>query len=158
MTYTHKCASHMFWWSLYCSHCMINGRKVRYTPRNIHTPFLFDSSWSILPNVLRMTSMVSRKFYHGPLVRFVKLWVVHAPGMPGTFYPSSRVSDPDMHHGTCVMHVPWCMPGSLTSGLLGSRWRGKRSRHSRRMRKPQFYVSGKKPLAECQSSNTNEYW
>ena len=23
------------------------------------------------------------------------------------------VSDPDMHHGTCVTHVPWCMPGSL---------------------------------------------
>ena len=28
----------------------------------------------------------------------------------------ARVSDPDMHHGTCVAHVPWCMSGSLTSG------------------------------------------
>ena len=27
-----------------------------------------------------------------------------------------QVSDPDMHHGTCVTHVPWCMSGSLTSG------------------------------------------
>ena len=26
------------------------------------------------------------------------------------------VSDPGMHHGTCVTHVPWCMPGSLTRG------------------------------------------
>ena len=26
------------------------------------------------------------------------------------------VSDPGMHHGTCVKHVPWCMSGSLTSG------------------------------------------
>ena len=26
------------------------------------------------------------------------------------------VSDPDMHHGTCVTHVPWCMSGSLTCG------------------------------------------
>ena len=26
------------------------------------------------------------------------------------------VSDPDMHHGTCVAHVPWCMSGSLTRG------------------------------------------
>ena len=26
------------------------------------------------------------------------------------------VSDPSMHHGTCVTHVPWCMSGSLTSG------------------------------------------
>ena len=46
-------------------------------------------------------------------------------GMPGTFSPLPRVSDPDMHHGTCVTHVPWCMPGSLTSGFLWSRPRGK---------------------------------
>ena len=26
------------------------------------------------------------------------------------------VSDPGMHHGTCVTHVPWCLPGSLTRG------------------------------------------
>ena len=26
------------------------------------------------------------------------------------------VSDPGMHHGTCVTHVPWCMSGSLTQG------------------------------------------
>ena len=25
------------------------------------------------------------------------------------------VSDPGIHHGTCVTHVPWCMSGSLTS-------------------------------------------
>ena len=52
------------------------------------------------------------------------------------------VSDPGMHHGTCVSHVPWCMSRSLTRG-----GRGKCSRHSRRMRNPQFYVSGKRPIA-----------
>ena len=26
------------------------------------------------------------------------------------------VSDPGMHHGTCVTHAPWCMSGSLTLG------------------------------------------
>ena len=26
------------------------------------------------------------------------------------------VSDPDIHHGTCVTHVSWCMSGSLTRG------------------------------------------
>ena len=83
---------------------------------------------------------------HGPLARYVKLWVAHAPGMPETFSSPQRVNDPDMHHGTCVTHVPWCVPGSLTSGLLWSRWRGKRSRHSRRMRNPQFYVFGKRPM------------
>ena len=88
----------------------------------------------------------SHKFHNGPLTRYAKVQVAHAPGMPGTFSPPPRVSDPGMHHGTCVTHVPWCMPGSLTSGFLGGRWRGKRSRHSRRMRNPQFYVSGKRPM------------
>ena len=53
-----------------------------------------------------------------------KIAGAHAPGMPGTFSPSPQVSDPDMHHGTCVTHVPWCMPGSLTSGFLWNRRRG----------------------------------
>ena len=83
---------------------------------------------------------------HGPLARYVKLRVAHAPEMSGTFSPPPRVSDSDMHHGTCVTHVPWCMPGSLTSVFLWSQCRGKRSRHSRRMRKPQFFVSGNRPM------------
>ena len=93
-------------------------------------------------------------FVHGPLARYATLQVAHAPGI--TFSPPPRVSDPDMHHGTCVTHVPWCMPGLLTSGFRWSRWRGKRSRCSQRMRNPQFYVSGKRPILwhimECISS------
>ena len=46
-----------------------------------------------------------------------------------------------------VTHVPWCIPGSLTSAFLWSRRRGKRSRHSRRMRYPQFYVSSKRLMS-----------
>ena len=80
---------------------------------------------------------------HGLLIRYVELRVVHAPGMPGTFSMTPRVSDHGMHHDTCVMHVSWYMPGSLTSGFLWSRWRGKRSQHSRRIRNQQIYVSGK---------------
>ena len=103
------------------------------------------SSQNVIPN----TSIC-----HGPLASYVKLRVAHVPGMPGTLFQSSQVSDPDMHHGTCVTHVPWCMPGLLTSGFLWSQWRGKRSRHSRRMRNPQFYVSGKRPMGwragQCQ--------
>ena len=26
--------------------------------------------------------------------------------------------DPDMHHGTCVTHVPWCMPGLICTFLF----------------------------------------
>ena len=66
-----------------------------------------------------------KKTYHGSLTRYVKLWVAHAPGMSGTFSPPLRVSDPDMHHGTCVTHVPWCMSGSLTNGFLWKSVAGK---------------------------------
>ena len=56
---------------------------------------------------------------HGPLNRHEILPVAHAPGLPGTFSPppTSRkplVSDPGMHHGTCVTHVSWFVSGSLT--------------------------------------------
>ena len=43
-------------------------------------------------------------------------------GNTGNVFPRRRlqkkplVSDPGMHHGTCVTHVPWCMSGSLTRG------------------------------------------
>ena len=96
--------------------------------------------WAVVCSVLYSNTP------NGPLARYVKLRVAHAPGMPGTFSPPPRVSDHDMHHGTCVTPLPWCMPGSLTSGFLWNRWRGKRSRHSRCMRNPQFYVYGKRPM------------
>ena len=89
---------------------------------------------------------LTQVFTHGSLIRYAKRWVAHAPGMPGTSSPPLRFSDPDMHHGTCVTHVPWCMPGSLTRGFLWSRRRGKRSRHSRRMRNPQLCVYGKRSI------------
>ena len=79
---------------------------------------------------------------HGPLTRYGKLRIAHALG---TFSPLLRVNDPDMQHGRCMKHVPWCMPGWLTSGFLWSRWRGKRSRLSRRMHNPQIHVSSERP-------------
>ena len=39
---------------------------------------------------------------NGPLARYVKLRVAHAPGMPWMFSLQPRVSDPDMYHGMCV--------------------------------------------------------
>ena len=47
------------------------------------------------------------------------------------------VNDPGMHPGTCVTHVPGWM------------WQGKHSRHSGCMHSPQFYISGKRPIAKC---------
>ena len=52
-------------------------------------------------------------YCHGPLSIYEILRVAHAPGIPETFSPPPPVSDLGMHHGTCVTHVPWCMPGSL---------------------------------------------
>ena len=59
---------------------------------------------------------------HEPQTRYVKLRVTHAPGMPRTFSPppiseeTAIVSDPGMHCGTYVTHVPWRMSVSLTCG------------------------------------------
>ena len=84
---------------------------------------------------------------YGPLTRYVILPVAHAPGMLGTFSPPPRVSDPGMRHGASVTHVLWCIPGSLNSGFLWSRWRenvpgipGSCVIHN-------FAVSGKRPMA-----------
>ena len=48
----------------------------------------------------------------------------------------SRNVSRHVRHVRAVMHV----------GIANTRWRGKRSRHSRRMHNPQFYVSGKRPM------------
>ena len=72
--------------------------------------------------------------------------VAHGPGMPGTFSPPpasmenaslwSRHTSRHVRYARAVMHAG-------ISILWG---RGKRSRHSRRMRNPKFYVSGKRPI------------
>ena len=99
--------------------------------------------------------------FHEPLARYVKLRFAKCTGTAGKVFPPPRVSHPGMHRGTCVtaitavQHVPWCMPGSLTNGFLWSRWRGKRSRHSRCMRNPQFNVSGQNPC--CISTHRRNF-
>ena len=83
-----------------------------------------------MPHLSYSYYVILKPYLHGPLTNYAKLRVAHEPGMPGTFSPPPQVSNPDMYHGTCVTHVPWCMPGSLTIGFLWSRW------HSWRMRNP----------------------
>ena len=87
-----------------------------------------------------------RPVFNGPLARYVELRVVRGPGMPVKFAPPPRVSDPDIHHGTCVTHVSWCLPESLNSDFLWSSVAGKTFPVFRRMRNPQFCVSGKRPI------------
>ena len=54
-------------------------------------------------------TVICGKRFHGPLTKYAKLRVALALGMSGTFSPSPRVSDPDMHrlvcHAGAVMHV-----------------------------------------------------
>ena len=104
------------------------------------TDSVFIKSWYVLGERLWQLG--------GPLTRYVKLRVAHATGMTGTFSPPPRVTDRDMHRGTCVTHVPGCMAGPLTSGFFWSWWQ-ENVRHPRRMRNPQFYVSGEKPILEA---------
>ena len=69
-------------------------------------------------------------------------------GDTGNVFPATDfkgnplVSDPGMHHGSFVTHVPWCMSGSLTRcgrenvpSIAGEC-----------MHNLQFYVSGKRPV------------
>ena len=56
------------------------------------------------------------------------------------FQRKSLVSDPGMHHGTCVTHVSWCMSGSLTCGD------GKTFPAFPAHAHQQFCVSGKTPV------------
>ena len=66
--------------------------------------------------------------------------------MPGSFSPAPQVGNPDMHHGTCVTHAPWCMPGSLTSSFLWSRWRRKTFPAFPVHAQPTVYISDKRPI------------
>ena len=94
------------------SHC----RGWKFHSSSSGTAFLPEIRWRLC--ICNTLFAICR---HGPLTRYVKLRVAHAPRMPGTLSPprlqrKPLVSDPGMHHGTCVTHVPWCMLGSLTRG------------------------------------------
>ena len=134
--------------------CYNNGQQITHDSIAKCMSFsmiLFLVCWlehKILYNQSKIQVSFLLLFSREPLIRYVKVWVAHAPGRPGTFSLSPRVNDHDMHHRSMrdartLLHL-----GSLTSGFLWSRWRGKRSRHSRRMCNPQFYVSGTRPVAK----------
>ena len=65
------------------------------------------------------------------------------------------VSDSGMHHATCVTHVPWCMWDRYLA-VAGKRfWH---SRDSRRMRNPQFCVSGRRPMVKKSLISDRLHW
>ena len=102
-------------------------------------------------------NLCHHKRERGPLTRYVKLRVAHAPGMTWTF-PGHRLKRKPlvsgMHHGTYVTAIWQDAHGLLSdsgharavmhAGIANPRWRGKRSR---RMRNPQFTYLGRGPLS-----------
>ena len=109
----------------YDCHYML--RPVAITERLTHA--LSDISPTPGPEFIH-ASYLSTLAFNRPLSRYVKLRVAHASRIPGTVSPPPRVNDTDMHRGTCVTQMLWCMPGTQTSSFLWNRWRGKRYRHS----------------------------
>ena len=112
---------HIVWAVLICTKCLYGGINLMKTMTRTILITL-SSDWNV---VSVMGAWSDDDFSYGPLARYVKLWVAHAPGMPGMFSPPPQVSDPDMQHSTCVTHVPSSMPGLLTSGFLWSWLSGK---------------------------------
>ena len=106
---------------MHINHCIMKINTIIRDWKRLHT-LLVLTSWIICcqpDNMVIPQSLMAAVYGHGPLIRYAKLRVAHAPGMPGTLsrhrlQRKALVSDPGMHHGTCVTHVPWCMSGSLT--------------------------------------------
>ena len=85
---------------------------------------------------------------YGLLVRYVKLRVAHAPGMPGTCSLPPLVSDPDMRHGMCVTQVPRgaCWDRKLAISFEVGGRENIPGFPGFFIRNPHFYVSGKRPI------------
>ena len=137
MEYCHAPIAECFHWNLPTS-WIVWIRRLAFLPFKIYNkhhsltkPVILITSWEpgMLPLLcIKQTERIIINCfckYHGPLARYIKIAGAHAPGMSGTFYPSLRISNSDMKHGTCVTHVPWCMPGSLSSDFLCGRRRRK---------------------------------
>ena len=81
-------------------------------------------NWGVIFNQLRKTRAYHIWFVTGQWAscQIRKIAGCACAGNAGKVFPRGRlqrkllVSDPDMHHGTCVTHVPWCMSGSLNRG------------------------------------------
>ena len=100
-------------------------RKSQYRPKGLWS----DQNHNFLIVVLYEFTIVL--YVTVKCRKFVVLWASYqirkiaacaCAGNAGSVFPRRRlqrkplVSDPGMHHGTCVTHVPWCMSGSLTRG------------------------------------------
>ena len=97
-----------FKWSYHihiCNPCCLEGFNV-----GLLTSYICRNNKIILP----LNNFICS---HGPLTKYVKLLLRRECRERFPRHRLQRkplVSDPGMHHGTYVTHVPWCMSGSLT--------------------------------------------
>ena len=132
---TLKCNILTEYQSLFCCGYYINYYSVHDVNLSI---FLRATSLALNPSChwyienVKIFQDPNKKYWsrthHGPLTRYVKLHAAHVRGTPGTFSPPLRVSDPDMHHGTCLTRLP------------------------------QFYISGKRPMKEQSVQRIYDSW
>ena len=86
---------------------------------------LLGAIWTFLQNSgLRMRRECRERFPRHRLHKKTATW-------------RSRHASRHVHYAHAVINV----------GIANSRWRGRHYRDSRRMRNPQFYISGKRPMA-----------
>ena len=112
------------------------GMNINKSTFVILSVFLFGKNAVWFYECLSLIGVSTVSFRHhlpnGPLTRYVKLRVAHAPEMPGTFSPLQTSNE--------TMHV----------GIAHPLWRGK---HSRRMGNPPLNVSVKRPIQMWHSSS-----
>ena len=70
---------------------------------------------NVSPGDLKTIISITMHLLNGPLTRYVMHPECRERFSRHRLKRKPLVSDPGMHHGTCVTHVPWCMSGSLTS-------------------------------------------
>ena len=107
-----------------------------------HCDIQLCSNCYLLTSILTLISAAkcTLSFFFKPWASYQisKIVCCVCAGNAGNVFPATDVTG-----NTLLAISAWCMSGLLTSGGVK-----KRSRHSRRMRNPQFYLSGKRPMVE----------
>ena len=115
--------------------------KIHYPLYQIYRPTNLEYMWQKVHQ-----NAGHERLIHGPLTRYVKLQVAHAPGMPGTFSPATDFK------GNRKLAIPAC--------ITARAWRTCRDACRDRLpavtgktfpafpahAHPQFCVSGKRPM------------
>ena len=131
---------------------------------------LFDTGHIISPTKLYNPVMIlfqilasaagwwNRNPWHGPLTRYVKLQVAHAPGMSGTFSPAADFKrNRQLAIPTCITARAWRTCRDACRDRLPA-VTGKTFPAFPAHAHPQFCVSGKRPMAQMIKCIALKHW